>query len=145
MRCLVKGCKNKALARDDCCFNCRKDIKEIQNRRESLTPMGALINGRTCIDRLGNNFESIENDESFIILGECFNHLAQWIQDTAAMLDCRAGRLLVDDKPFFVVKASEPYARKVVELIKQHEGEKWTKQDEEYAERVLPTPPKKES
>lgn len=52
-------------------------------------------------------------------------------------LDCRAGRLLVRGEPFFVVKASEPYARQVVELIKQHEGECWTEEDEQWAGQAL--------
>lgn len=53
------------------------------------------------------------------------------------LINCRAGRLLVRDEPFFVVKASEPYARQVVELIKQHEGEHWTEEDEQWAQEAL--------
>lgn len=56
----------------------------------------------------------------------------------------RAIKLLLKGVPFFVVKASEPYAKQVVELIKQHEGEKWTAEDETWANKAMlsaaPTP-----
>lgn len=52
--------------------------------------------------------------------------------------ESRAARLLRLKIPFFVVKASEPYARQVVELIKAHEGDQWTADDQAYADSVLP-------
>jgi hypothetical protein len=55
--------------------------------------------------------------------------------------ETRAQKLERQGKPFFVVKASEPYARQVVELIKAHEGERWTAEDEAWAEAVLPAAP----
>lgn len=53
------------------------------------------------------------------------------------VLECRAGRLLLKGVPFFVVKASEPYAAQVVALIKGNEGEKWTAEDEAWAQAAL--------
>jgi hypothetical protein len=53
------------------------------------------------------------------------------------ILNCRAGRLLLWGKPFFVVTTTEPYARQVMELIKAHQGEKWTAEDEKWAQDAL--------
>ncbi len=62
------------------------------------------------------------------------------------VLDSRAGRLLLNGSPFFVVKASEPYARQVVDLIRQHEGLNWYSEDEAWALAALaPAPSKEES
>lgn len=52
----------------------------------------------------------------------------------------RAFKLMERGTPFFVVKASEPYARQVVNLIKEHEGWKWTDEDELWALRALAAP-----
>jgi hypothetical protein len=52
--------------------------------------------------------------------------------------ESRAAKLERRGVPFFVVKASEPYARQVVALIKAHEGDAWTAEDEAWAESVLP-------
>lgn len=56
----------------------------------------------------------------------------------AEQAEPRAMKLLRKGVPFFVVKASEPYARQVVQLIKADQGDKWTADDETYAESVLP-------
>lgn len=57
--------------------------------------------------------------------------------DYGWLTECRAGRLLLAGIPFFVVKASEPYAPQVVALIKQHEGDNWTEEDEQWAKNAL--------
>ena len=59
------------------------------------------------------------------------------IERLRRLLDCRAGRLLERGVPFFVVKASEPYARAVVNLIKEHEGTAWTNEDQQWADAAL--------
>ena len=53
------------------------------------------------------------------------------------LLNCRAGRLLENGTPFFVVKASEPYAPQVVELIKRHERANWSESDDAWAKAAL--------
>lgn len=69
--------------------------------------------------------------------GEVVNNLIDEYERLKRTLDCRAGRLLLRGEPFFVVRASEPYARQVVELIKAHEGDKWTAEDERWATAAL--------
>ena len=69
--------------------------------------------------------------------GEVVNNLIDEYERLKRTLDCRAGRLLLRRKPCFVVKASEPYARQVVDLIKADQGGKWTEEDERWATAAL--------
>jgi hypothetical protein len=52
----------------------------------------------------------------------------------------RAVKLLRKDVPFFVVKASEPYAWDLVRLFRAHEGDAWTAECQQWAEEAIGSP-----
>lgn len=64
---------------------------------------------------------------------------SELIDSMSKLLDTRAGKLLVDDKPFLVVSIYEPYYLDVYDIISKSEIEKgtWTLSDEiEYHKKV---------
>jgi len=76
------------------------------------------------------------------VIIEAIDHLApRIIRDgmvvVKAGVNDRAVKLLNKGTPFFVVKADEPYANLVVDLIKKAEGSNWTSSDQDWADKAM--------
>lgn len=86
----------------------------------------------------------VHNEKLLEIQTKSINERAKLIRELSKenklmreALDSRAGKILLKGEPFFVVKASEPYAKEVVALIKEHEGINWTDADEDWANKAI--------
>ena len=103
---------------------------------ETLTIEGLLTDYARCLKAY---FEEGCHDEVYENQGKAGNAivahattLVNRIAELEAMLDCRAGRLLLKGASFIVVKDDEPYYGEVYATIRDHEIAKsrWTEEDE---------------
>jgi len=111
-------------------------IEERDDTNRNLT--AALRREAAYKDRLAEAEKQLALEQGWNRQGKV--RLAELEKGTFAAIENihpRVAKLLRKGEPFFVVKASEPYAGQVVELIREHEGVKWTDEDQEWASAAL--------
>jgi hypothetical protein len=100
----------------------------------------SFMDGREEVIKLRDYFSERVSGASRTMSTTSREEQSMSITEKLAHGNHRAEKLLRAGVPFFVVKASEPYARQVVALIKANEGTNWTAECEAWAESVLSAP-----